>query len=553
MNRLWKVTGALAATAVISFVLGVHADERLITRQIVQSAQKIMGLEFTVAETDSMLDELNEYADAYETLRTVRIPNDVPPAFQFNPIPTGKSFPTGRDRFRLSRAPSVERPGRMDDLAFMTVRELGALVKNRQVTSMELTRLFIDRLRRYGPELECVITITEETAIEQARRADREIERGLYRGHLHGIPYGIKDLFATKDHRTTWGSEPYKDQIIHQDATVVQKLEEAGAVLVAKLTLGALAWGDVWYGGMTRNPWNLEQGSSGSSAGSSAATAAGLVPFAIGTETWGSIVSPSARCGTTGLRPTFGRVSRAGAMALSWTMDKVGPICRSVEDCALVLQAICGPDGIDASCTDLPFYYDANITIGDVRIGYVPGMFEEEYENRGFDNATLNALREMGGELVPMVLPAYPLDVMPTILVAEAAAAFDELTRSGEDDMLVRQIKNAWPNVFRAARFIPAVEYIQANRVRHQIIQDMETLMERVDVYVTPSFGGSNLLLTNLTGHPCVVLPNGFREDGTPVSITFMGRLYDEGTLLAVARDYQEATDFHRRHPGRYQ
>jgi Asp-tRNA(Asn)/Glu-tRNA(Gln) amidotransferase A subunit family amidase len=413
--------------------------------------------------------------------------------------------------------------------------------------------MYLDRLRTYGPKLECVITLTEELALEQARRADEEIAAGRYRGPLHGIPWGAKDLLAVKGYKTTWGAMPFKDQMIDANATVVSKLEEAGAVLVAKLTLGALAWGDVWYGGTTHNPWDYEQGSSGSSAGPAAATAAGLVGFSIGTETWGSIVSPSTRCGTTGLRPTFGRVSRAGAMALSWSMDKIGPICRSVEDCALVLDAIYGPDGLDLSVVDVPFSWDADLDVSRLRVGYVKSAFEEEREEqeewKRFDQATLDMLSGSGVDLVPIELPDLPIGAMSFILSAEAAAAFDELTRNSGDDLMVRQIRDAWPNVFRQSRLIPAVEYIQANRVRTLAMEAMAETMADIDVYVVPSFIGSNLLLTNLTGNPCVVLPNGFRESGTPTSISFIGRLFGEAEMLALARAYQQASDFHLKSP----
>lgn len=388
--------------------------------------------------------------------------------------------------------------------------------------------------------------------MKQAKRADEELSAGQYRGPLHGIPWGAKDLLATKGYKTTWGAMPYKDQVIDKNATVVERLEEAGAVLLAKLTMGALAWGDVWFGGKTKNPWNLEEGSSGSSAGPGAATAAGLVGFSIGTETWGSIVSPSTRCGVTGLRPTFGRVSRYGAMALSWSMDKIGPMCRSVEDCALVFQAIHGPDGKDSSVADLPFNWDPDLDIAKLRMGYVKSAFEEDREIKEWkanDEATLETLRSLGVNLIPIELPDYPIDVMSFILSAEAAAAFDELTRGNRDELLVRQIKKAWPNVFRQARMIPAVEYIQANRVRTLVMEAMAELMSKIDVYVVPSFVGSNLLMTNLTGHPAVVLPNGFTEKGTPTSISFVGKLYGEAETLAVAKAYQGATDFHLKHP----
>ncbi|MGH7576320.1 MAG: amidase, partial [Longimicrobiales bacterium] len=383
-----------------------------------------------------------------------------------------------------------------------------------------------------------------------------EIAAGRYRGPLHGIPWSAKDLLATRGYRTTWGAKPYEDQMIDLDATVVERLDAAGAILVAKLTLGALAQGDVWYGGRTRNPWNPEQGSSGSSAGSSAATVAGLVGFAIGTETLGSIVSPSTRTGATGLRPTFGRVSRHGAMALVWSMDKIGPICRSVEDCALVFDAIRGPDGHDPTLRDVPFNWAATVRPADLRIGYYSSAFDSQESDRDrerkpFDDATLDVLRSLGANLIPIETPAqYPLGALRSaILSVEAAAAFDELTRSGRDQLMER---SSWPNTFREARLVPAVEYIQAMRVRTLVMQAMHEVMRDIDVLVAPSFAGNALLLTNLTGHPCVVLPNGFRPDGTPVSISFIGKLYGEAEALALAKAYQDATEFHTRVPPRF-
>jgi Asp-tRNA(Asn)/Glu-tRNA(Gln) amidotransferase A subunit family amidase len=522
-------------------------EKEPITTKAVGNAEQVIGLELTAAERDSMIDDLSDNLESYQELRKLNIGNSVPPSLLFNPIPMGMAFEKERKPFVLDWPKRIGRPDNIEELAFWSVKDLAVLIRMGEVTSEELTKMYLDRLKKHGPGLECVVTLTEELALEQAARADAEIAAGEYRGLLHGIPYGAKDLLAVKGYKTTWGAMPYKDQVLDENATVIRKLEEAGAVLVAKLTLGALAWGDVWFGGTTRNPWNLDQGSSGSSAGSASATAAGLVAFSIGTETWGSIVSPSTRCGTTGLRPTFGRVSRAGAMALSWSMDKIGPICRTVEDCAIVFNAIRGPDGVDQTVVDLPFNYTPSIDLANIRIGYVKSLFEEDYPNKEADAATLDKLRELGVDLIPIELPDYPVSALAFILSAEAAAAFDELTRSNRDDLLVRQIKNAWPNVFRSSRFIPAVEYIQANRVRYMIIQEMEKL--DVDVYLAPSFGGSNLLLTNLTGHPCVVLPNGFNEKGSPVSISFMGKLFGEAKLLAVAKAYQEATDFHEKHP----
>lgn len=537
------------------FLLVGCIDERTpgggesINRRNIASAERLVGLSFNPVERDSMLESVRDNRESYRRIRELNLDNAVPPALQFNPRPVGKRFES-RHQGSVPAAPGkIRRPADLDEVAFYSLGELAELIRTRQVTSTELTSLYLDRLKRFGPRLECVVTLTEELAREQAARADAEIAAGNYRGPLHGIPYGAKDLLAVKGYRTTWGARPFQDQVIDEDAVVVRKLEEAGAVLVAKLTLGALAWGDVWFGGKTRNPWNLEQGSSGSSAGSAASTAAGLVAYAIGTETWGSIVSPATRCGVTGLRPTFGRVSRTGAMALSWSMDKIGPIARTVEDCALVFEALVGPDGIDQTLVDLPFNYVPHLDLSRLRIGYLQSAFDEDHPTRQNDRDVLQVLEELGAELVPIALPDYPVPDLAFILSAEAAAAFDQLTLSGRDDLLVRQIKRAWPNDFRVSRFIPAVEYIQANRVRYLLIQDMETLLQTVDLYVAPSFGGDNLLLTNLTGHPCVVLPNGFDEDGGPTSISFIGRLYDEATLLAVARAYQEATDWHLRHP----
>jgi Asp-tRNA(Asn)/Glu-tRNA(Gln) amidotransferase A subunit family amidase len=537
----------IACIAVAGVFMAAGGDTLQIKKEDIAGAERIIGLELTQMERDSMLQDLVENLQSYLKLRAVEIPNAVPPALQFNPIPVGTKLETAQRKFVASKARRLAVPASIEELAFWPVRDLAELIRTKKVTSTQLTKMYLERLKKYGPRLECVITLTEERALEHARLADEEIAKGKYRGLLHGIPYGAKDLLAVKGYRTTWGAMPYKDQMIDEDATVVKKLDEAGAVLVAKLTMGALAWGDVWYGGTTRNPWNLEEGSSGSSAGSASATAAGLVAFAIGTETWGSIVSPSTRCGTTGLRPTYGRVSRTGAMALSWSMDKIGPICRTVEDCAIVFDAIRGSDGIDQTLIDAPFNYDPRVDFKKLRIGYLKRLFEEDYDNRMNDAATLSKLRELGAELVPIDLPDYPVDALAFILSAEAAAAFDELTRSGRDGLMVRQTRDAWPNVFRASRFIPAVEYIQANRLRHLIIQYMRKL--DVDVYLSPSFGGSNLLLTNLTGHPCVVLPNGFDEKGSPTSVTFMGRLFGEATLLAVAKAYQDATEFHLKHP----
>ncbi|MCL4551868.1 MAG: amidase, partial [Bacteroidetes bacterium] len=443
----------------------------------------------------------------------------------------------------------VKMPAKIEDLAFYSIGELAHLLKTRKVTSTQLTKMYLERLKKFGPKLHCVITLTEERALAEAKKADEEIAKGKYRGILHGIPYGVKDLLSTKTYNTTWGAAPYRYQLIDEDASVIKKLTNAGAVLCAKLSMGELAMDDVWFGGMTRNPWDTTKGSSGSSAGSAASVSAGLLPFAIGTETWGSIVSPSTVCGVTGLRPTYGRVSRTGAMALSWSMDKIGPICRNAEDLAIVFNVIHGTDGIDQTLYQAPFNYNSKVNLKNLRIGYLKNDFAKKYSFHNNDSLALKKLEELGAKLIPIDLPDIATNDIAIILMSEAGAAFDELTRSHKDDMLARQFKGAWPNLFRAARFIPAVEYVNANRIRYMLIQEMYKLFDKIDVYVAPSFKGNNLLLTNLTGNPCVVVPTGFTDKGTLSSITFMGKLFDEGTVIGVAKTFQDATDFHKKHP----
>jgi Asp-tRNA(Asn)/Glu-tRNA(Gln) amidotransferase A subunit family amidase len=544
--------GAVAALYV--FVL---RPSNRITVADIGRAQKLIGLNLDRGERGLMRETLEHNRESYQADRRIDLPNDVPPALAFSPILPGMSFDRTARPFPALKDRGVVRPARDEDLAFFSVADLAELIRGRKLSAVELTRLYLDRLKRFGPGLRCVVTLTEDHALEQARRADQEIAAGLYRGPLHGIPWGAKDLLATRGIPTTWGAAPYKGQVFDKDATVVSRLEEAGAVLVAKLSMGELAMDDVWFGGMTRNPWNPRQGSSGSSAGSAAATAGGLVAFAIGTETWGSIVSPCTRCGDTGLRPTFGRVSRTGAMALSWSMDKIGPICRTVEDCALVFQAIYGPDGQDLTVVDLPFNWDPGLDPKTLRVGYFKRAFDKEAQEdkpetktaRENDLKVLDVLRSLGVEMIPFDLPDFPTESLSFILDAEAAAAFDALTRSDRDDLLARQGKYDWPTVFRSARFIPAVEYIQANRLRIQLMKAMAQKMAGLDVFVTPSFGGDVLLLTNLTGHPAVVVPDGFNDKGTPTSISFIGNLYGEARVLRLAQAYQEATGFHLRHP----
>lgn len=543
---LYALVIPLFLTSVFLNVILIGESE--ITSQSIAVAAKVIGLDFTSEEREMMVEGVEQNQSHYEDLRGIKIDNSVPPALSFSPILPGMTFERKKKSFSLSKSPKIDVPENIEDLAFYPVTNLARLIKSRKITSTQLTTMYLERLKKYGPELECVVTLTEELALEQAKRADEEIRRGRYRGPLHGIPWGAKDLLATKGIKTTWGAMPYKDQIIDEDATVVKRLEEAGAVLVAKLSMGALAMGDVWFEGKTKNPWNLEQGSSGSSAGSAAATAAGLVGFAIGTETRGSIVSPATRCRVTGLRPTFGRVSRAGAMALSWSMDKIGPICRTVEDCAVVFNAIYGPDGKDLTVVDLPFRWDPKLKLKDLRIGYLKTVFEKDTAHVEKNEMVLETLRSLGIDLIPLELPDFPVRSL-SILSAEAAAAFDELTRSNRDDLLARQDRRAWPNSFRTSRLIPAVEYIQSNRARTLLMQAVAERMREIDVFVTPSYGGNVLSLTNLTGHPCVVIPIGIDEEGNSVSISFIGDLFEEGKTLVVAKAFQDATDFHLKHP----
>ncbi len=534
----------------IFFIILSCSSEKRALNQDAKGMENLAGLDFTQSERDTMLQTLSVLRGKYDTLRTVELPNSIPFPLYFDPRIPGQVIPKGRENYLFQEFPT-RRPDNIEDCAFFTIGQLAHLMRTQQVSSVELTEMYLDRLKRYGPELECVVTLTEDLALKQASRADEEIRRGRYLGPLHGIPYGAKDLLAVPGYKTTWGATTHKDQIIDETATIIKKLEDAGAVLVAKLTLGALAWGDVWFGGKTRNPWNMEQGSSGSSAGPGSATAAGLVGFSIGSETWGSIVSPATRNGVTGLRPTFGTVSRSGAMALSWSMDKLGPMCRSVDDCALIYSVIKGTDGLDLSVVDVPFQVPIKKELRSLRIGYIESAFNDTNTAEN-DRAVLTRLRELGFKLVPIELPEFPTSSLSFLLNVEAAAAFDEMTRNNKDDELVRQVKWAWPNVFRTARHVPAVEYIQANRARMILNQKMSELFKNIDVYVVPSFWGDNLLRTNLTGHPCVVLPNGFNEKGSPTSISFIGDLYKDGEVIAVSHAYQRGTGWHKKYPPKF-
>ncbi|MFW9778888.1 MAG: amidase [Candidatus Heimdallarchaeota archaeon] len=525
-----------------------------VTVEKIESAIALTGLEFSLQQKELMMKRVSENYSKYKDIRKVTISNKIVPALYFSPQLPQMTFNLQKKPIETSKSTGVDLPEEIESLAFSTVTILASLLSTRKISSLDLTKMYLKRIKAYNPILKCVITVTEDLALKQAERADKEIQSGYYRGPLHGIPYGVKDLFAYPGYPTTWGAAPYKDQMLNEKATVIKKLEGAGAVMIGKLSMGALAWGDVWFKDQTKTPWDGHEGSSGSSAGPASATAAGLVAFSIGTETWGSIVSPSNKCGTTGLRPTFGRVSRYGAMNLSWSMDKIGPICRATEDCAVVFDAIYGPDGQDSSIVEFPFNWDGNLPIDGFRIGFDQKAFDnteyylENPDAQMNDAAVLYEMQKLGIKLKPIDLPELPIEALSIILSAEAAAAFDSLTRTKRDSLLVRQEEDAWPNVFRVARLIPAVEYIQANRIRTLLIQEMHNLFKEIDVYIAPSFSRS-LLLTNLTGHPAVVVPNGFTRKGMPTSITFIGNLYDEAGVLSVAKAFQDATTHNARIP----
>ena len=517
------------------------------------AAARLFDLQFTQQELDTMYDGIQENLANYRLMHRQKLANSVPMSLWQSPLLPGMTVNQGKDNIRW-KLPKTTLPENRNELAFMSIAELAYLVKNKKISSVDLASFFINRIKKYGDTLQCVISITEEIAMAQAKKADEEIAAGKYRGPLHGIPYGLKDLFAVRGTKTTWGAAPYKDQVIEEDAYVYQRLQEAGAVLIAKFTLGALAMGDYWYGGRTKNPWNTATGSSGSSAGSASATAAGLVPFAIGTETWGSIISPASTCGLTGLRPTFGSISRSGGMTLSWSLDKIGPICRSAADAAMVFAFIHGTDGIDASATNTRFDYVQRSDARQLKIGYAKNYFDRIRDTTRSEWQVLRSFREAGFSLIPVDFPdsaVYPFNIMDVVISAEAAAAFDEFTRNNIDDEMTKQGKYDWPNSFRVSRLMTAVEYINANRHRYLLMQKVNELMNTVDVVICPTRGsGNQSAITNLTGHPAVCVPTGFdSRSKLPTSITFIGNLYAEGKLLAASEYYQQLTDWHQKHP----
>jgi Asp-tRNA(Asn)/Glu-tRNA(Gln) amidotransferase A subunit family amidase len=539
---MWVLASAIIPLSSIS--------QDTITKAELTTASKITGMSFSEPEMDSMYGAVRFSLQNIQNMHKYPLDNGIPMTLAHSPVLPGMAFNKIQQPVRWNIPANVNLPKNPNELAFYSILQLASLIKNKKISSVDLTRFFIDRLKKYNDSLHCVISFTEDIAMREATQADKEIAAGKYRGPLHGIPYGLKDLFAVKGTKTTWGAEPYKNQVREEDAFVYTQLHKAGAVLVAKLTLGALAMGDVWFGGRTNNPWNFSRGSSGSSAGSAAATVAGLVPFAIGTETLGSIVSPSTACGATGLRPTFGSVSRSGAMTLCWSLDKAGPICRSAEDAAVVFNYLHGTDHLDASAVDMPFNYTGRSDFKKLKIGYAKNYFDKDTVSN--DRRVLDVFRQLGANLVPVDFPdsgVYYGNLVRAILSSESAAAFDDFTRSDQDDMMTRQSKNDWPNSFRAARFIPAVDYINANRHRWLLMKNVNRVFQEFDVIIVPTFMGNQLSITNLTGHPALCMPNGFNRFHLPTSITFLGKLYGEANLLAVGKAYQEATSWDEQHP----
>ena len=564
-----------------------------ISPEMLKDALTVAGLSYSDADQKAMLQTVNRNLTNYEALSSLHIPNDVSPPFYFSAITPGMKVNRTREPFRFS-APAVKRPANLEDVAFWPITQLAQLLKTRQVTSTELTQMYLARLHKYNAKLNCVVTFLDDLALAQAKQADAEIAANKYKGPLHGIPWGAKDIIAVKGYKTTWGSGAYKDQMIDDEASVVEMLRDAGAVLVAKLTSGELAQGDQWFGGQTKNPWNTEQGSSGSSAGPASATAGGLVAFGIGSETSGSILSPSARCGVTGLRPTFGRVSRYGVMALSWTQDRLGPLCRYAEDCAIVMSAIAKPDGRDLSVSEIPFNWNARLDIKKLRVGYLEGSFEETRDPvaKRNDEATVKQLESFGLKLVPIKVPEWTIDV--SAIGVESAVFFDELVRSGRDKQLTMPNR---ANGFRSSHLTPAVDYLQSQRARSMMMMKLAEATADVDVYVVPTGGGGggggrgrgaagaaapagdpgglaadapapaagrgrgaggggarspvqrHSTMANLACYPAINVPNGFTEAGAPTNIVFFARPFGEPEMLAVAKAYQDASGFYLKHP----
>ena len=521
----------------------------------IATAEKIVGLQFTADKRDSMLNQLNINLHIYQYLHGFNLPNDVPLPNWFDPVLPEMKFSTTQQPIHFSIPADVALPADINQLAFYSIEQLASLLRHHKISSVQLSRFFINRLKKYGDTLHCVISLTENIALQQAKKADEAFAKGIVKSPLQGIPYGLKDLFAVKGTKTTYGTPPYKDQQINEDAFVYQQLEKAGAVLVTKLSMGELAMDDIWFGGQTKNPWNLQQGSNGSSAGSASATVAGLVPFAIGTETYGSIVAPSAVCGATGLRPTFGSVARTGGMTLAWTSDRIGPICRSAEDAAIVFAFIHGADVYDRASRTMPFNYTGTTDLKKIRVAYAKNYIDTLPANSA-EKAVIQTLKNAGIQVAPVDFPStlHTNDLLVTIWAAESAAAFDPLTRSGRDSEMVQQWQSRYPNMFRSARFIPAVEYLTVCRLRYRVMQQAFPVLSKYDIIIVPSLVDEPMALTCLTGNPSITLPSGLPvSGGAPPSITFIGgKLYSEATIAAFAKMYQRLTHYEQAHPAMF-
>ncbi|MEY3542542.1 MAG: hypothetical protein RLZZ204_1354 [Bacteroidota bacterium] len=547
--KIFKVTLVIVFQLCVLTTL-VNAQDSL-SKTDIKSGAKLLDVQFTDQEIEMMLADLKDNITDFKKMHSLNLNNNVGMSIAQRLTPPSEK----QEKIKWQYDKKILMPVNKNELAFYSIKQLGSLLRNKAITSVELTQFFLNRIKKYSDSLQCVVSLTESIALEQAAKADEDFKKGIDKGPLQGIPYGLKDLFAVKSTKTTWGAQPYKDQTIEEDAYVYTRLKEAGAVLVAKFTLGALAMGDYWFGGRTKNPWNLNSGSSGSSAGSASATVAGLIPFAIGTETHGSIISPSSTCGATGLRPTFGSVSRSGAMTLSWSLDKVGPICRSAEDAATVFSFIHGTDGKDVSAVNRSFNLSNKRGVKDLKIAYAKNHFDRLDSINSQEWGVIKALREQGITISPMILPdtnVYKFDLIGMVIGAEAAAAFDEFTRIGLDDQMTRQTRFDWPNYFRVSRLIPAVEYVNANRHRTILMQKMNEAMEPWDVIITPSFGNRQLAITNLTGHPALCMPIGFNKQGLPNSITFLSNLFREEELVKLGAYFQSVTEHDEKHPERF-
>ena len=539
-----------------------------VTIAMIKEAARFAGLEFSEAEYEAMVSQVNQNLSRIQKVRAQKIPNDVAPPFYFSPLTPGMKVDRTAAPPRFSKALLVKRPANLESVAYWSIPQLSELLRTRQATSLELTQMYLQRLQRYNGKLNCVVTMLDELAIAQAKQADAEMASGKHLGPLHGIPWVCKDIVSVANYPTTWGSAVYKHQVFDYDASIVEMLRDAGAVLLAKVVTGELAGNDIWYGGRTNNPWKLDEGSTGSSAGTAAAVAAGCAPFGIGTETGGSILSPSARCGVTGLRPTFGRISRYGVMTLSWTQDRLGPMCRYVEDCAIVMSVIAKADGRDLSVSDIPFAWDAHFDWRKLKVGFLPDAFGDTNRVPDWktnDAATLQKLKSMGVRLVPVKVPDFDTEL--TSLSVESAVFHAKLLSSPDYEKLTDKYYSERAKI---GRLIPAVDYLQSQRLRSIMMKELAEATAAVDVYLAPSTNGNprspgdarppvpapppnvsqrHFQMANLACYPGLAVPNGFANTGAPTSILFMAQPYNEGKLLALAKAYQDATDFHLRQP----